>query len=852
MDRHGWSAGFIVMVGIVIVGILGGCGEGEGAGSGEGPEAGPEEAESAAPTEEGTEVEEEGIETRATAPLDCEERGIPCSWAEVDPAVAERSRAVGEEGLDRVPDESPTKTLGWLTGQAGVVETGASVDSAALWFRMEGGRRVYIEGKTSASFDGAETGVPDPSRPGSASSGQRAVRELAAAGLHRAGLGDLLLPSLLRRASGNRRSHGAGVPVGSRASASAEGTSEAPAGLPESASTRLPAEASNRTAAGASTGPSAVHPAAVRARGVAGRDRNEDTEVDQRDQRRALVLDPLYWEFCYEFLKTEFPDEEEKRLRDQIVSVCEGEAGIESLGLEASDMYRESEVVKAELEDSNAYWGNVTVLKNEEVDFGTVASWPEYDVIHLASHGSADSWTFGKEVRWPRNGKWSSVPRTKGLDIWFARAGDHGPRKAVYSAGVDFFRTALPRGLHRSMLFISACNGLGTKAADAPDLVQHVIQGDAMFFGWSMTVGSDDAERAARGLYDVLSRGWPGRQALDSLPDEVRAPALQSSETKISFEDILLVGSGFLGRWGANLRIREIPELLHPQSVLLGMEPFPLKDGHGIVTLLDGLPGDGEEDLLSVVVEVDAVTRERAHRTTVQLELDGRTVGEPRELSLDEEVRPQIYRKEFEDVPLELDIQLGEEYELAAVVKLQEGGESRYAADLLTEECVVPANGTYEGTLGGPVARVVEPKRGSGLAKLRPRSAPEDPTGAGHPLGDWHLQLDSRVKWGDDLDLAVYFDGPPEVGQYVLVHDAGLLDAAITGGVEEPKRVDWDSGTVRILFTGVTEEPGSGARGYCGEISAELIGYENPWRSMNPPPIPGSFNGKFRAVWDGR
>lgn len=170
--------------------------------------------------------------------------------------------------------------------------------------------------------------------------------------------------------------------------------------------------------------------------------------------------------------------------------------------------------------------------------------------------------------------------------------------------------------------------------------------------------------------------------------------------------------------------------------------------------------------------------------------------------------------------------------------------------EFMLEKCTVPIDGTYEGRLGGPLARQVEAKSGSGTAKITRRRGPADPTGAGHPLGEWHMLLDSRVKWGDDLDIAVYFDGPFEPGRSVVIEDVGMLDAAIAGGVSEPERVSWSSGTVRITFVGVTDHPGSGDRGVCGEITADLVGLKDPPPGgTRPVEVPASFSGEFRAVW---
>ena len=104
------------------------------------------------------------------------------------------------------------------------------------------------------------------------------------------------------------------------------------------------------------------------------------------------------------------------------------------------------------------------------------------------------------------------------------------------------------------------------------------------------------------------------------------------------------------------------------------------------------------------------------------------------------------------------------------------------------------------------------------------------------------------MKHGYDLDIGVYFPGDPEPGRSVTITDEGQLDVALSGGVEEPKDVYWDSGTVQLLFTGITESPGSSDMGVCGDIYAELIGLWLPPGATQQAEVPVSFKGKFRAV----
>lgn len=84
--------------------------------------------------------------TGGTSGLDCERESFPCRLSEVDPAILERSDSLGDEVLQLVDQgESLTQALQWLLTVDGVVD--ADADSAALWFRLDGGRPTWVFGE---------------------------------------------------------------------------------------------------------------------------------------------------------------------------------------------------------------------------------------------------------------------------------------------------------------------------------------------------------------------------------------------------------------------------------------------------------------------------------------------------------------------------------------------------------------------------------------------------------------------------------------------------------------------------------------------------------------------------------
>lgn len=81
--------------------------------------------------------------TEPDLPLACEAQGFPCSLAEVDDSVLERSMEIGEEAMAMMlAGEDREAVVDFLSGVDSMAEIRAGQDS--LFFRLEGGRNTWV------------------------------------------------------------------------------------------------------------------------------------------------------------------------------------------------------------------------------------------------------------------------------------------------------------------------------------------------------------------------------------------------------------------------------------------------------------------------------------------------------------------------------------------------------------------------------------------------------------------------------------------------------------------------------------------------------------------------------------
>lgn len=525
------------------------------------------------------------------AGLECERSGYPCSWAEIDSLVLRRSIALGEEALGRSVTLGIPAARAWLRDQVGVRELLA--DAAGLVFRLEGGRRVWVET------------VPDTVRFGARASGS-----LGSGADWELGSGPLWVPGL------------AAAPPGS----------------------------------------------------IIGEDQNGDDKLNQRDRRRALVLDPYLHEVAF-------------------------------TGYEGGPR------VAALLEKSEAYAGQVTFQADDAISLASYQGWTDYDLITVFSHsglkceGDRCVWLLWLGIHLDPSMAAEDLAALKaqlepiGLELR-VRMSD-GEKKKVkvdeevsvpagdslywsIGASADFFRHTYPRGLDRKIILIGSCGStdqamiLAMTGPPRPDA--------SAYFGFTNLVEAEDAEGAVTSFLDlVVHQALSARQAYQQLK--------QRGLTRFVDEDGV---TEFVGHMVRNPRAREIVSLVDAQDA-------PLRDGADLDSLVRGAIGDGMPDSLSVTALIEGVITGNEDRSLTDrstgsevvhmeawLELDGKRIGRPEGL-LDKPKEGNTIRVEFENVPVGFDLRKDQEYELEAVVLLppekDEEGESRYSVRLSGASC---------------------------------------------------------------------------------------------------------------------------------------------------------------------
>jgi hypothetical protein len=259
-------------------------------------------------------AEREVAAAEAAIDWPCEAKGYPCTWEEVSAESTERTFALADQALDRFEPGGARELVDWLEAQPGVADASED-DPTVVRFRLESGRPFLVQGPLPP------VGSQEPRNPAQSGTSLLPDRDL-----HHAGIGSALIE-------------------GWRA-----------------ASSRIATIRSARSDA---------------LLGVTGRDRNEDRRVNQRDQRKAIILESMWWEFCYEDKIGVVDKEVERRRRRKAEQECDRGAYTSA-----------GERVRRILDGHPAYQGNVKVLRNQQVDFAAIASWADYDVVHIQGHGS--------------------------------------------------------------------------------------------------------------------------------------------------------------------------------------------------------------------------------------------------------------------------------------------------------------------------------------------------------------------------------------------------------------------------------------------------------------------------------
>ena len=223
---------------------------------------------------------------------------------------------------------------------------------------------------------------------------------------------------------------------------------------------------------------------------IVGEDTNDDGGIDNRDNKRALVMAPYLWQF---------------------------------------DPHDESPIFADQLEGLRGYGGNVSFKSNPQRIDQNIAvedyfALADYDLIYLSTHG---------ERVQPEGGAESHVVVHTGVIMDFSLVREvnlHGmvPEAHYVDEGItaarfwslgmtpEFFRTFYPDGLDDTVVLLSACE---TGSTAGNELAEAMGGENFVMFGWSEVVDSDDAVAAMGILMDNLMEGLPTETALQAVED---------------------------------------------------------------------------------------------------------------------------------------------------------------------------------------------------------------------------------------------------------------------------------------------------------------------------------------------
>jgi hypothetical protein len=458
-------------------------------------------------------------------------------------------------------------------------------------------------------------------------------------------------------------------------------------------------------------------PAAGGDKSIIGEDTDRSGAIDNRDDKRALVLAPYFWQFQ--------PEDE-------------------------------SDLLQGQLQSLRGYEGNVTYKRNldegdQNLTLDDYFGWNDRDLVYLATHGARIS--YGQptitQIVISTGVVWDFANQTNftlpGVVLVGAYGGGQSNRILELGLTHEFFRSAYPDGLDDTVVVLAACE---TGGVLGNILAEGMAGDDFVMFGWTEVVDSPDAFAAASLLMEMLGEGLTTSAALQAVDDAGLRSVLNSDLVTTEFERF--------APDGGDLRLYELPQLLD-------LDGEVLQDGEDVSDLVLGAVGDGDPDALFLVTELDGVRESDRGQFTLRYRLGGNDL--PGSYGLGEAIQTGNYRYRVgHEVDLGFDAAAGADIPLEVVVDLPEGGESRFRVDVnLTEgggggsgetECVpyqpTPAPGGKSGQweepegVDGYAYSVPSSDRGGGVVRVT--------LSAGHPdIIPW---LEVRAS-GDDNGTVV-------------------------------------------------------------------------------------------------
>jgi hypothetical protein len=333
--------------------------------------------------------------------------------------------------------------------------------------------------------------------------------------------------------------------------------------------------------------------------------------------------------------------------------------------------------------------GSAQYFKNDDVTVDKFGIWNQYDVILYNGHGGtleATDTRTGHKVETSFLMTGVQVDSCDSPEVKAAGAGVSCGGVSIRYANIvgkardeyrdfliilpSYLATSYPNGLEKSVLVLNGCS-TGVSTA----LPNRLAGNSSVVLGWSDAVLANFNPGVMTRLFQLLALGMTTEKALEKT-------CQQGGCTDTTGKDATL--RRFAG--GNDLRIREIPEFIHPTRGTL-LQP---NDTLSII----GAAGDGEDDSLDFVIDVAGVPEDDSGPVVSSglspsstTDYFVRVYVDDVELGGDFLLRPihgksrrmdeHTVRLTLEEVDLRFDVpEEGKEVELKVVVDLPEGGQS--------------------------------------------------------------------------------------------------------------------------------------------------------------------------------
>jgi hypothetical protein len=320
--------------------------------------------------------------------------------------------------------------------------------------------------------------------------------------------------------------------------------------------------------------------------------------------------------------------------------------------------------------------------------------WQDYDAIFVATHGGTIGGSWLLSGIYDRRDRTLSRPEQCEalLSDWSQThtrcvAVKHNNRwfLGIAVRGDFFSATYGSGGLEQAIVYIGGCNGL-----NMPDISTALAGSSSAYVSWNETTVSPQWEAAGVYLIEALARRWTVEQSLAHVCGSEFGCTVATTGAVLGIHDN--------GAEPRELRIHDVPTLLHPDGAA-NVPPVGaarLEDGARLE--IRGIAGDGEKDALEITVYMAGVIDpgdpqtaplEAANLYEMRFFVDAHEVGrdnlgQPRHPSGQvEHLGGSTFRYSFiAELPFDDIDPAGTDTSLNVVVDLPEGGTSDYEADV--------------------------------------------------------------------------------------------------------------------------------------------------------------------------